>query len=311
MQAVRIHDFGGIDRMRLERISLPIPSAGQVLVEMHAAGVGPWDSWVRQGKSALHQPLPLTPGADLSGLVAALGPDVDTFSLGDAVFGVTNASFTGSYAQYALAEAGRIALKPPTLSFVEAAALPVVAVTAWTMVAELGKLKAGDRVLVHGGAGNVGAYAVQFAKRLGAYVMSTALEPDVALVAALGADQVVNVGTSDFVAECTAVDLVVDTVGGDTQKRSFEVLGSGGRLVSSVSQPDVAIANSLGVMAKFFIVDVTQERLEVVASHLDGLQVLVGEALELNEFRLAHEMLEGRPHRPGKIVLNLADHSRP
>ena len=305
MRAVRVHEFGGINELRLEQMPLPLPSRGQVLVEVHAAGVGPWDAWVRAGKSALKHKLPLTPGSDISGTIAALGDSVSSFGLGDAIYGVTNAEFTGGYAQFALAEVTRIAAKPATIGFIEAAAVPVVAVTAWTMTKELGELKTGERVLVHGGAGNVGAFAVQFAKRLGAHVIATGLATDMATLSKLGADQMIDVGTTDFTSIAGGLDLVVDTVGGDTQNRSFEVLREGGRLVSSVSQPDLARASAMGVTARYFIVDVTAARLQEIAGQIDGLRILVGDVLRLGDVRLAHEMLAGKPHEPGKIVLDV------
>lgn len=305
MQAVRVHEFGGIDQLRFEQVPVPTPSGGQVLVEIRAAGVGPWDGWVRAGKSALKQNLPLTPGSDISGNIVTLGDGVTGFSLGDAVFGVTNAEFTGGYAQFALAEVSRIAPKPATIDFVEAAAVPVVAVTAWTMTEELGQLKSGERVLVHGGAGNVGAFAVQFAKRLGAQVIATGLATDMATLSTLGADQMIDVGSTDFTKLGECVDVVIDTVGGDAQNRSFEVLVRGGRLISSVSQPDEARASAKGVTAKYFIVDVTTARLQRIAAQIAGLRILVGDVLRLSDVPLAHEMLAGKPHKPGKIVLNV------
>jgi NADPH:quinone reductase-like Zn-dependent oxidoreductase len=170
MRAVRVRRFGGIDAIAHEEVPRPVPGAGQVLVSVRAAGVGPWDAWVRAGKSALPQPSPLTLGSDLSGIIAAVGPDVPSFRPADEVFGVTNSQFTGAYAEYALAVAGMIAHKPKALNSVEAASVPVVACTAWQMVFEHGKLDGKKQVLVRGATGNVGAYAVQSAKLAGARV---------------------------------------------------------------------------------------------------------------------------------------------
>jgi NADPH:quinone reductase-like Zn-dependent oxidoreductase len=136
MRAIRIHGFGGIDTMRLDEIPRPVPGAGEVLVAVKAAGVGPWDRLVREGRSGLGQKLPLTLGSDFSGTVAALGAGGSVFALGDAVYGATNERFVGGYAEYALVEAGRVAPKPATLDYVTAAGLPVVAVTAWQMLFE-------------------------------------------------------------------------------------------------------------------------------------------------------------------------------
>jgi NADPH:quinone reductase-like Zn-dependent oxidoreductase len=167
MRAVRIHRFGGVEVIVDEELSRPIPAQAQVLIRVKAAGVGPWDAWIRNGKSVLPQPLPLTLGSDLSGVVESLGPGVSGLQRGDEVYGVTNARFTGAYADYAVAKAAMIAPKPERLTHIEAASVPVVATTAWQMVFDHGQVDDTKRVLVQGGAGNVGAYAVQLAKWAG------------------------------------------------------------------------------------------------------------------------------------------------
>jgi len=193
MRAVRVHQFGGVEAIMYEAVSRPAPGEGQVLVRVKAAGVGPWDAWVRAGKSALPQPLPLVLGSDLSGVAEDVGPGVSDFPPGDEVFGVTNAQFTGAYAEYAVADAAMIARKPKRLSYVEAASVPVVASTAWQMVFDHGQVDGSKRVLVHGAAGKVGAYAVQLAQRAGAEIIATVLTRDVDYVRTLRADQVVDV----------------------------------------------------------------------------------------------------------------------
>ena len=148
MRAIRVHESGGIDTMRLDEIPRPVPEAGEVLVVVKAAGVGPWDRLVREGQSGLGQALPLTLGSDISGTVAALGVGVGVFALGDAVYGATNDQFVGGYAEYALVEANKVALKPAALDYVTAAGLPVVAVTAWQMLFEYARIEAGQAILV-------------------------------------------------------------------------------------------------------------------------------------------------------------------
>lgn len=163
MNAIRVHAFGGVDALVYEEMQQPVPAAGQALVRVKAAGVGPWDAWVRGGTSAVPHALPLTPGADLAGIVEHAGADVP-FHPGDEVYGVTNGEFVGAYAEYAVATATMLAPKPHSIGFVAAASVPVVACTAWQMLFEHGGVDSTKRVLVHGGAGNVGAYAVQMAK---------------------------------------------------------------------------------------------------------------------------------------------------
>jgi NADPH:quinone reductase-like Zn-dependent oxidoreductase len=307
MKAVRVHEFGGLEAIVYEEVERPAPGAGQVLVHVKAAGVGPWDAWVRAGKSAIPQPLPLVLGSDLAGVAEGVGPDVSGFQPGAEVFGVTNAQFTGAYAQYAVAEAAMIARKPARLSYVVAAAVPVVASTAWQMVFDHGQVDSTKRVLIHGAAGNVGAYAVQLAKRAGAEVIGTAFTRDVAYVQSLRADQVIDVQTARFEEHVQDVDVVIDTIGGETLDRSFAVLKAGGVLVSLVAMPDQEQAARRGVRAVFFLVKVTSEGLTKIGELLDSGQLTanVGDVLPLADARLAHEMLAGKPHKPGKIVLTV------
>src|SRR5579871_6917578 len=195
MKAVRVHQFGGIDALAYEKVSRPVPGEGQVLVRVKAAGVGPWDALIRSGGSKLGQTLPLTLGAELAGTIERIGPSLSVFQPGDEVFGATNPLFIGAYAEYAVADAVRIALKPKGMNNVEAASVPIVAVTAQQMVVDYGQIDSTKRVLVQGGAGNVGAYAIQIAKNAGAEVIATAFTKDVDYVLALGADKVIDVST--------------------------------------------------------------------------------------------------------------------
>jgi NADPH:quinone reductase-like Zn-dependent oxidoreductase len=308
MRACRVHAFGPPQVIKEEYIERPRPGPGEVLVKVNAAGVGPWDGWIRSGNSALPQPLPLTLGSDLSGVVAALGPDVANFVPGDAVYGVTNPRFIGAYAEYAIAAASMIARKPVTIGDVEAASIPVIAVTARQALFDHAKLSAGQTVVIHGAAGNVGAYAVQFARKAKLNVIATAGADDIETVRKLGADVVVDFRNQRFEDVAKDVDAVIDLVGGETQVRSFAVLKKGGRLVSAVSKPDQDLAKTNGVEAFFFLVNVTTAQLIDIASYVDGAELVttVGEVLPLSEAIAAHEMLEGRrPHANGKIVLDV------
>src|SRR5436190_12702149 len=161
MKAARIHSFGSPDVIEFEDLPTPVPNPDEVVVQVKAAGVGPWDAWIRAGKSVLPQPLPLTLGSDLAGVVETLGAGVTGVATGDAIFGVTNPRFTDAYAEYALARRDMITAKPAALDDVQAAAVPVVAVTAWQMLFERAQVAAGQTVLVHGAGGSVGASAVQ------------------------------------------------------------------------------------------------------------------------------------------------------
>jgi NADPH:quinone reductase-like Zn-dependent oxidoreductase len=296
--------------MRFERMHRPVPGPGEVLVKVHAAGVGPWDGWIRAGRSALPQPLPLTLGSDLSGDIQSVGMDVSDLRSGDRVYGVTNPRFIGAYAEYALASAATIARMPSSLSYVEAASVPVIAVTAWQGLFDQARLVAGQTVVIHGAAGNVGAYAVQLARRAGIRTIATAAADEIAFLRDLGADTVVDFKTQRFEDVARNVDAVLDLVGGETQKRSFRVLGRSGKLISAVSPPDQDAAKSHGVDASFFLVKVTTRHLTEIADLIDSgkLRTRVGRVLPLADAREAHLILEGqRPSLKGKIVLTVAD----
>jgi NADPH:quinone reductase-like Zn-dependent oxidoreductase len=285
----------------------PDPGVGQLLVRVKAAGVGNWDALIREGKVQL-QPLPLILGSELSGIIEGIGADVSGFKLGDEVYGATNEQFSGADAEYAVPSARMMARKPKTLSFIEAASAPIVTVTAWQMLFEYAHVAAGQTVLIHGAAGNVGAYAVQLAKQAGLHVVATAGSVDLDYVRGLGADTVVDYKTERFEESATGVDVVLDTVGGDTQQRSLRVLKPGGILVSVVSPVPEAAQTRYSVRAAYFYVEVTTARLNTITELFDSAKLVteVGTVLPLEDARLAHEMLGGAPHKRGKIVLSVA-----
>jgi NADPH:quinone reductase-like Zn-dependent oxidoreductase len=309
MMAWRVHEFGTPEIMKFERVPRPEPGPGEVLVKVEAAGVGPWDGWIRAGKSASPQPLPLTLGSDLSGQIVAIGPGFSELRVGDQVYGVTNPQFIGAYAEYALASAGMVSSKPTTLTHVEAASVPVVAVTAWQALFDHAQVKAGQTVVIHGAAGNVGSYALQLARRAGVQTIATVATDDISFVRDLGANTVIDYRTQRFEEEVRGADAVIDLVGGETQNRSFQVLRRGGKLISAVSRPDQDLAKRRGVEATFFLVNVTSQYLTEIARLVDGgkLRTKVGAVLPLADAREAHFMLEHvRPQPKGKIVLALA-----
>jgi NADPH:quinone reductase-like Zn-dependent oxidoreductase len=306
MMAWRVHEFGPPDVMKFERVPRPEPGPGEILVKVEAAGVGPWDGWIRAGKSALPQPLPLILGSDLSGEIVATGLGVSELRVGEQVYGVTNPQFIGAYAEYALASAAMVSSKPTSLTYIEAASVPVIAVTAWQALFDQAQLKAGQTVVIHGAAGNVGSYAVQLARRAGLQTIATVATDDIAFVRDLGANTVIDYRTQRFEGEARDADAVIDLVGGETQNRSFQVLRRGGKLISAVSRPDQHLAERQGVEAAFFLVNVTSQYLAEIAGLIDGgkLRTRVGAVLPLADAREAHFMLERvRPQPKGKIVL--------
>jgi NADPH:quinone reductase-like Zn-dependent oxidoreductase len=307
MKAARIRRFGPPSVITTEDLPQPEPSAGQLLVHVKAAGVGHWDALIREGKVEL-QPLPLILGSELSGIIEGIGTDVSGFELGDEVYGATNERFSGAYAEYALPSARTMAPKPKTLSFIEAASAPIVTVTAWQMLFEYAHVIAGHTVLIHGGAGNVGAYAVQLGTQAGLHVVATAGSADLDYVRGLGAETVVDYRTERFEESVTGVDVVLDTIGGDTQQRSLRVLKPRGILVSVVSPIPEAVQTRYRVRAAYFYVDVTTARLNTITKLFESAKLItdVGTVLPLEDARIAHEMLGGAPHKRGKIVLSIA-----
>jgi NADPH:quinone reductase-like Zn-dependent oxidoreductase len=306
MRAARILQIGSPNVIVSENLSKPEPGNGQVLVRVQAAGVGPWDALIREGKSGMNQLLPLTLGSDLAGIVEAIGPGVSGFKAGDEVYGMTNERFVGAYAEYALASATMLAPKPKRLSFIEAASVPVVAVTAWQMLFEYAHAVAGQTVLILGGAGNVGAYAVQLAKHAGINMVATAGPRDIEYVRNLGAETVLNYRATTL-ESLPSVDAVIDTVGGEAREDAFSVLKPDGILVTVVSPAPEAPRRD-GRKAVFFFVDVTTARLNKITELLNSGDLItqVGTVLPLEEARVAHEMLGGAPHSRGKIVLQVA-----
>jgi NADPH:quinone reductase-like Zn-dependent oxidoreductase len=242
----------------------------------------------------------------LSGVVEEVGLGVNEFKAGDEIYGVTNPQFCGANAEYAVVHANMVALRPSRLSYVEAASAPVIAVTAWQMLFDYGNAKSNQTVMILGAAGNVGAYAVQLAARAGAHVIAVVGSHDMDYVRSLGSETVLDYKADRFENTVSSVDLVMDTVGGDTRDRAHHLIRSGGAMVSVVSSEPTA--KWPGVRTVFFYVEVTTERLNTISALLDRgeLAPQVGTVLPLEDVRTAHKMLGGAPHGRGKIVLRVA-----
>jgi NADPH:quinone reductase-like Zn-dependent oxidoreductase len=268
MKAVRIHKFGGPEVIVIDELPIPSPGPGELVVRVAAAGVGPWGALVREGKSKVSPPPPLTLGSDLSGEVEAVGAGVAEFKVGDQVYGVTNPQFCGANAEYAVASVAMIARKPERISHTEAASAPVVAVTAWQMLFDYAKVTTGQRILILGAAGNVGAYVVQLGARAKLHVVATAGSKDTEYVRSLGAETIVDIEAGKFDDSVSPVDAVIDTVGGETRDRSFHILKHGGILVSSVSGDPLPERSD--VRTVFFYVDVTTATLDKIRELVDG-----------------------------------------
>ena len=308
MKAVQITAFGDQSMLQLNDIDIPTPADDDVLIKVIAAAVNPVDWKIREGylQPLLNHALPLTLGWDVAGEVVALGSRVSRFKIGDAVYSRPNIAKQGSYAEYQSVSADEVALKPTTLSWQEAAGVPLAALTAWQSLFDTAHLQAGERVLIHAGSGAVGQFAIQLAKHRGATVLTTTSSSNTDLVSTLGADDVIDYRREDFSTR-TDLDVVFDTIGGETLAKSWKTLKPGGRLVSVTETPDPAIAAEHGVTASLCFVQPNREQLEQLAALADAgkLKVNIDSEFSLDQIAQAHARSEtGRAQ--GKIIINVA-----
>ncbi|MFL5665680.1 MAG: NADP-dependent oxidoreductase [Ktedonobacteraceae bacterium] len=307
IQAIRVHNYGGPEQLKLEEVQRPEPQAGEVLIHVHAAGVNPVDWKIRQGFMKDFRPMqfPYIPGVDLAGVVEEVGPGVTAFQKGQAVFGQ---SAKGAYAEYAAASVETLALKLKTLNFDEAAAIPVGATTAWQGLFDQGGLQAGQRVLIQGASGGVGSFAVQFARWKGAHVIGTTSTANVDFVRSLGAETVVDYTSTPLEQVVHDVDLVLDTVGAHTLESSVQAVKRGGTLVTIAGQPPEEKVKERGVHVALFSSRVSSKLLQTFAQLIDEGQVKVpiGRVFPLRDARQAHELSQSG-HGRGRIVLHIAD----
>ena len=311
MKAVRIHAYGGPEMLHYEEnIPRPALRSDDILIRVRAAAVNPVDWKIREGwlQGFLHHILPLTLGWDVSGEVVEVGPEAHGFTVGDEVYARPDIERDGTYAEYIAVKASEVALNPVTLDPVQAAAVPLTALTAWQALVDAAQLQAGQTVLIHAAAGGVGSLAVQLAKARGARVIATASAVNIGLVTQLGADQFIDYTQTRFEEAAKDVDVVLDTIGGDTQERSWQTLRPGGILVSVVSPPSETVAAERGVRSVFVFIHPSGEQLTAIAQLIDEgrIKPLIHTVLPLNEVRQAHVISQGG-HARGKIVLRIAD----
>ena len=310
MKAVRIHSFGGREAMRYEDAPRPEPDEGEVLIKVQAAGVNPVDWKVREGylEDFLPHQLPLILGWDVAGVIEAVGEGVGEWNVGEAVFAKLYTGGDGGYAEYALAKSFLVARRPATLDALHAAGIPIAGQTAWQALFDVAQLSAGQTILIHTGAGGVGTFAVQFAKWKGAHVITTVSAEHHDFVCSLGADQCIDYRTQKFEELVHDVDVVLDTVGRDTQARSWQTLKRGGILVSIVDEGSFGHAMHHGVRAEYLFLKESGKQLEEVGALIGtgAVKVILAEVLPLAEAVRAHEIIEAK-HTRGKIVLKVSD----
>ena len=308
MKAVRIHTYGGPEVLVYEDVSLPQPGKDEILVRVHAAAVNPVDWKIREGhlKEMLDSRLPLIMGWDVSGTVEAVGPEVVRFKMGDEVFSRPDIVRDGAYAEYIVIRENEAAFKPQSIDHLHAAAIPLAGLTACKSLFAAAKLSAGQTILIHGAAGGVGTFAVQLAKWKGARVIATASERNHDYLRELGADEVIAYQNVRFEDKVRDVDVVFDTIGGETQTRSWKVVKQGGVLVSIVSPPSQEEAAVHGVRPEFVFIRPDAAELSEIATLVDSgkIRVMVEAVLPLAEARRAQELSQSG-HTRGKIVLKV------
>lgn len=308
MKAIRIHQFGGTEVLRYEDSPQPIPGADEVLIRVHAVGVNPVDAKIRAGKlqGRVDHKLPLILGWDVAGSIEQTGADVTQFKSGDAVYARPDIARDGAYAEYIVVRASEVALKPESLDFIHAAAVPLSALTAWQSLFIAGDLQPGQTILIHAGAGGVGHYALQLAHWKGAHVITTASARNTDFVRALGADDVIDYTRARFEDVARDVDMVFDTVGGDVQQRSWQVLKRGGILVSILALTVPDEAEQHGWRSAYVFVQPSAQQLTQLASLIDAgnIKPHVDNVMALSDAAKAHILIQGG-HARGKIVLNV------
>jgi NADPH:quinone reductase-like Zn-dependent oxidoreductase len=305
MKAIRIHHYGPASELTLEDVALPHYTGNDVLIRVAASGVNPIDWKIRSGfmAQAMPFPMPLTPGWECAGTVDAVGHMVSAFKPGDKVFALAEFARGGTYAEYVAVDAAQVALAPRSVSFVIAASLPMTAQAAWAAI-ESAQLQPGQQVLVHGGAGGVGSFAIQLARAKGAHVTTTVASGDIGRAKELGAGVVIDFSRTNFADQLRNMDAVIDTVGGATQDASWGVLKSGGVLVSLVQPPSPERAQAAGVRAEMVSTQGRGEVLKQIADMVDAgrLQTVPCHTFPLVDARSVHERGEART-LAGRTVL--------
>jgi NADPH:quinone reductase-like Zn-dependent oxidoreductase len=306
MKAIRIHEFGGPEVLKYEDVPEPQPGQGEIRIKIIAAGVNPMDWKIRRGYiSSL--PLPMIMGLDVAGTVDMVGGGEISFKPGDEVFGKVSIG-KGGYADYTVAGSTEIARKPKSIGFVESAAIPTAGLAAWQSIFDIAGLEKGQSILIHGASGGVGTFAVQFAKWKGAYVIGTASEKNADFLKSIGADEVIDYKNQRFEDLVGNMDVVLDTVGGDTFERSWGVLKPGGFLVTTVANIPEGAPEKHGVRAERLMTQSDGKELSQIAAIIDERQIkpIVTTVLPLADAQKAHEMSESL-HTRGKIVLRVRE----
>ena len=310
MKAVVIHEYGGPDVLKYEDIPRPEPKDDQLLIRVIAAGVNPVDGMIRSGMFDREgsRAFPIILGGDVAGVVEKVGSKVTKLKAGDPMFAYVSLDNSGGYAQYALVPEREAAPKPKSLTYGEAAAVPIVAMTAWQALVDTAKLSAGQTVLIHGGSGGVGSFAIQIAKARGAKVIATASTANQDFLKQLGADLAIDYTKQKFEDVAKDVDVVLDSIGGDTLARSYGVVKTGGIIVSLVARPKESELQKHSIRGAALNVEPNSAELAEIGKLIDDrkIKVIVSQTFPLSEAMKAQQQV-ATGHTRGKIVLTIGD----
>ena len=310
MRAIVIEKYGSMDELKEKEMPKPVPKEGEVLIEMHATSINPIDWKLRAGylKEMIPFHFPIILGWDAAGVISEVGPGVSSFKIGDRVFARPETTSEGTYAEYIVTQEPLLAKIPDNISFEEAAAVPLAGLTAYQCLVDFIEPNEGVKVLIHAGSGGVGSLGIQIAKSLGYYVATTASSKNEDFLKSLGADVVIKYDQQDFEKELKDYDLVVDTMGGEIQSKSYHVLKKGGTLVSVAQPPDEKMAEEMGVKAIFHWLIPNGKQLQELADLMEQgkLKPIVGSIFDFTEkgLREAHALSETH-HAKGKIVIKI------
>jgi NADPH:quinone reductase-like Zn-dependent oxidoreductase len=311
MKAIKVHELGGSEVLHYEDTLKPTPHRGEVLIEVYGSSVNPVDT--KSIKPDSHYKnflnLPVTPGSDISGVVVRVGEGVNGLKSGDKVYGQAGPlqKGTGAFAEYAVAQEDAVAKMPENVSFVEAGTIPLAAASAYVAIIDHMKLHAGQKVLIHGGSGGIGSFAIQLAKHLGAHVATTTSVDGVNFARYQGADEVIDYEFQPFEKMLKDFDAVLDTVGGDVYQKSFEVLKKGGIIVSMLSQPDKKLMEQYGVKAVLEMTKVDRELLDKISRLIEEnvLKVNISKIFPLKDTKGAYDA-KNKEHILGKIAISVS-----
>ena len=311
MKAIVAHEYGGPEVLKLEDVAVPTPKDDEILVKVFAAGVNSFDGTLRSGKYAKGgkgTQLPWHPGYDIAGVVEKVGRKVAKFKAGDAVYAMINILKGGGYAEYAVAREKDAALKPATISFVDAGGAPSVALTAWQAIVDKANVQSGQTVLIHGASGGVGLFAIPITKIRGAKVLATASTANQDFLKQLGADVAIDYKTQKFEDVAKDVDVVIDAVGGDTLRRSYPIVKKGGIIVSLSDNVDQAQLDKYGIRGMSEVVQNNGDELAQIGKLIDEgkIKVVVSETFPLADASKAQAKAD-MGHTRGKIVLKVRD----